>query len=114
MGFPGSSVVKNPPAMQETQVQSQGQEDPQEKEMATHSSVFAWEIPRTEEPDGLQSMGSQRVRHNLAIKQQLQGRCALPRVSGHCTGRVDHENSLTAQRTGEKGRQYIKKVSGLM
>ena len=55
--------VKNPPIMQETQekqVQSLGQEDPLEKKMATHSSVLAWEIPWTEEPGGLQSMGSQK------------------------------------------------------
>ena len=54
-------MVKNLPAMQETQVQSLGQEDPQEKEIATHSSILAWEIPWTEEPGGLQSMGSQRL-----------------------------------------------------
>ena len=60
--------VKNPPAMQETQVQFLGQEDPQEKEMATHSSILAWEISWTEEPGGLQSMGSQRVRHDLATE----------------------------------------------
>ena len=46
--------------MQETQVQSLGQEDPLEKEMATHSNIVAWEIPWTEEPGGLQSMGSQK------------------------------------------------------
>ena len=56
--------------MQETQVQSLGQEDPLEKEMATHSSILAWETPWTEEPGGLQTMGSQRVGHNLATKQQ--------------------------------------------
>jgi len=58
--------VKNPPAVQETQeiqVQSLGQEDPLE-EMATHSSILVWRIPLTEEPGGLQSMGSQRVGHN--------------------------------------------------
>ena len=55
-------MVKNPPAMQETQVQSLGQEDSLEEEMATHSSILAWRIPGTEEPGGLQSMGSQRVR----------------------------------------------------
>ena len=49
-------MVKNLPAMQETQVRSQGQEDPQEKEMSRHSSTLAWRIPRTEEPDGLQTM----------------------------------------------------------
>ena len=57
-------MVKTLPAMQETWVQSLDQEDPLEKEMATHSSVLAWRIPRTEEPGGLQSMGSQRVRHD--------------------------------------------------
>ena len=59
-GFPGGSVVKNPPAMQETLVEALGQEDPLEEEMATHSNIFAWEIPWTEEPGGLQSMGSQK------------------------------------------------------
>ena len=60
-GFPGSSVVKNLPASQETQIQSLGGEDPLEKEMATQFRTLAWEIPRTGEPEGLQSMGSQRV-----------------------------------------------------
>ena len=60
-GFPGVSVVKIPPAMQETWVQSLGQEEPLEKEMATHPSTLDWEIPRTEEPGGLQSTGLQRV-----------------------------------------------------
>ena len=54
-----AQTVKNPPAMQETQVQSLGWEDPLEEEMATRSSTLAWEIPRTEEPGGLQPMGSQ-------------------------------------------------------
>ena len=58
--LPSGLVVKNLPAMQEMQVQSLGQEDPLEKEMATHSSILAWEIPRTEEPGGLWSMGSQK------------------------------------------------------
>ena len=57
-------MAKNLPAMQETQVRSLGQEDPLEKEMATHSSILAWRIPWTEEAGGLQSMGSQRVRHD--------------------------------------------------
>ena len=52
-------LVKNPPAMQETQVQFLGWGDPLEKEMATHSSILAWRIPWTEEPGRLQSMGSQ-------------------------------------------------------
>ena len=54
-------MVKNPPAMRETWVQSLAWEDPLEKEMATHSSILAWIISWTEEPAGLQSMGSQRV-----------------------------------------------------
>ena len=57
-------MVKNQPAIQETQVQSLGQEDPLEKGMATHFNILAWRIPWTEEPGGLQTMGSQRVRHN--------------------------------------------------
>ena len=62
MGFPGGSAIKNPPAvqeMQERQVRSLGREDPLATEMATHSSILAWKIPRTEEPGRLQSMGSQ-------------------------------------------------------
>ena len=58
--------------MQETWVLSLGREDPLQEGMATHSSVLAWRIPWTEEPGGLQSMGSQRVGHNLMIKQQQQ------------------------------------------
>ena len=57
-------TVKNLSAMQETQVRSLGQEDPLEKEMATHSSILAWKISRSEEPDRLQSMGLQRVGHD--------------------------------------------------
>ena len=56
-----AQLVKNLPAVQETQVRSLGGEDPLEKEMATHSSILAWKISWTEEPGGLQSMGSQRV-----------------------------------------------------
>ena len=56
--------VKRLLAMQETRVQSLGQEDPLEKEMATHSSILAWRIPWTEEPGGLQSTRSQRVGHD--------------------------------------------------
>ena len=57
-----AQMVNKLPALQETQVQSLGWEDPLEKEVATHSSVLAWEIPWTEEPGGLQSVESQRVR----------------------------------------------------
>ena len=59
-----AQTVKNLPEMQETWVRSLGQEDTLEKEMAIHSSILARKIPRTEEPDGLQSMGSQRVGHD--------------------------------------------------
>ena len=60
--------VKNLPTMWETQVQSLGKEDPLEKGMATHSSILAWRIPWTEEPGGLQSMGSQRAGHDFVTK----------------------------------------------
>ena len=62
-------MVKNLPEMQEIRVQSLGQKDPLEKEMATHYSILAWRIPWTEEPGRLQSMGSQKS-HNLMTKQQ--------------------------------------------
>ena len=62
MHLPGQEI-------QETQIQSLGWEDPLEEEMATHPSILAWSIPWTEEPGGLQSMGSQK-RHNLVTKQQ--------------------------------------------
>ena len=57
--FPGGSVVKNPPAVQETQVPSSGWEDPLEEDMATHARVLAWRIPWSEEPAGIQSIGCQ-------------------------------------------------------
>ena len=63
-GFPGGSLVKNPPANAGDTVWSLCWEDPLEKKMATHSGTLAWEIPWTEEPGGLQSMGSQRFGHD--------------------------------------------------
>ena len=66
-----SRLVKNLPAMQETWVQSLGWEAALEKEMAAHSSILPWSIPWTEEPGGLQSMGSQRAGHNLATEQLI-------------------------------------------
>ena len=59
-----AQMVKNLPAIQETQVLSLGRENALEREMATDSSIIAWRIPWTEEPGGLQSMGSQRIGHN--------------------------------------------------
>ena len=66
MGFSDGLVVKNLLAKQEMQVESLGWEDPLEKEMAPHSSIFTWRISWTEEPGRLQSMGLQRVGHNCA------------------------------------------------
>ena len=57
-------MVKNPPAMQETQVQPLGREDPLEEEIAAHTSILAWEIPWTQEPSRLHSMGLRRVGHD--------------------------------------------------
>ena len=71
--FPGDSAVKNPFTMQETHrkgMLSSWVQIPLEKEMATYSSILAWEISWTEELDGLQSMVSQRIRHDLVTKQQ--------------------------------------------
>ena len=59
-----TQVVKNLPAVQETRVRSLGREDPLEKEMVIHSSILAWRVPWTEEPGGLQPIGSQRVGHD--------------------------------------------------
>ena len=59
-----AQMVKNLPVMLETRIQSLGLEDPLGEDMATHSSILTWRIPRTEEPGGLQSMGSQRVQHD--------------------------------------------------
>ena len=61
-----AQMIKNLPAMWETRVRSLGQEDPLENGMATHSCILAWRIPSVEEPDGLQSTGLPRVRHDRA------------------------------------------------
>ena len=66
-----AQTVKCLPAMRETWVRFLGQEDPQEKEVAIHSSTLAWKIPWMEEPDRLQSMGSQRVGHNCICQSQI-------------------------------------------
>ena len=66
MVSPVGQTVKYLPAMRETRVRSLAQEDPLEEEMATHSSILAWEIPWTEEPDGLQSIGSQKSQTQLS------------------------------------------------
>ena len=69
-GFPGGSAVKNLPAMQQNWVRSLGQEDPLEEGTATHSSTPAQRIPWTEEPGGLQSICSHRVRHDEVTEQE--------------------------------------------
>ena len=96
-GFPGKeSVVKNLPATQEIQVQSLGQEDPLQKEMATHSSILAWEIPWTEEPGGLQSTGLQRLGHNFATNKNNNMYCTTWRIKpifcNICKGKVTFKN----------------------
>ena len=68
-----AQTVKHLSTMWETQVRSLGREDPLEKEMAIHSSTIAWKIPWTEEPGRLQSMGLQRVRHDLTLYRAYQG-----------------------------------------
>ena len=81
--------LKRLPAMQETRVWSLGREDPLEKEMATHSSTHAWEIPWTDEPSGLQSTGPQRVRHNWVTSLH----CVKENHSIEpCPGNVHHQN----------------------
>ena len=71
-----AQTVKHLPTMWETRIQSLGQEDPPEKELATHSSTLAWKIPWTEEPGRLQSMGSQRAGHDWATKITADGDCS--------------------------------------
>ena len=73
MGFPVAQIVKNPPEIQETWVRFLGWEDPLQKEMAIHSSNLLRRIPWTEEPGGLQSMGSERVRHDWATNTFISG-----------------------------------------
>ena len=83
-GLPGGSVVKNPPAKQETWVQSQGREDPLEKEMTTHSSTLAWGIPWTEAPGRLQSWGRKssdttwQLNHHCHHKREKEGNSTFP------------------------------------
>ena len=86
--------VKNLSAVQEMGVQSLGWEDPLEKEMATHSSILAWKISWTEEPGGLQSMGSQRVGHNWATNTYLLNR-TLGNTADSLTSHSLFQNSLT-------------------
>ena len=70
VGLPGGSLVKNPPASTGNTSLIPDQEDSLEEDTATHSSLLAWQIPWTGEPDGLQSIGSQRVKHNRATEHK--------------------------------------------
>ena len=83
-------MVKNPPMMQHTQVRSLGREDSLEKEMATHSRILAWEIPWTEEPGGLQSMGSQKSRTQLSDGNNNNGyiRCFMGKLVAQTVKRL--------------------------
>ena len=82
MDFPGGSVVKNPSAMQETWIQSLGQEDTLQKEMATHSNILAWEIPWTEELMGYSPWGCKRV--SLLLSRFSRVRLyAIPETAAH-------------------------------
>ena len=78
-----AQMVKNPPAMWETRVQSLGGEDPLKKGTATHSSILAWRIPWPEEPGGLQCMGSQRVRHDWVTNTFLTAQGQEPGCDKH-------------------------------
>ena len=96
-----AQMVKNPQAMQETWVWSLSQEDPLEKEMTAHSSILVWRIPRTEEPGGLQSMGSQRVRHDWATNIHTRVRLGYA-PSFHficCSGKLSEYFSFMFLRT---------------
>ena len=86
-------MAKCLPAMWETRVRSLGQEDPPEREMATHSSILAWKIPWTEEPGGLQSMGLQSVRRNQTTSLSLlEGK--LPQKNLHREVSINRNSTL--------------------
>ena len=90
--------VKNLPAMQETRVWALGQEAPLQKGMATHPSIHAWRIPWTEEPGELQSMESQRVRHNFTTKQQMKELMTTSGISIFLIFRTQRRFSLSEKK----------------
>ena len=96
-GFPRGSAVKNLPTMRMMWVGSLGWEDPLEKGTATRSNILAWEIPWTEEPGGLQSMGSQRVGHDLVTEQQQNNILGYTKLSKHLLPCLDACSSLSCQ-----------------
>ena len=85
MSFPGGSAVKNPPAMQETWVRSLGQEDPLEKEMATHFNIFVWESHAQRSLEGYSPRGCKRVGYDLVTKQQQAQLMLYPAYSKNYT-----------------------------
>ena len=89
--------VKDLPAVQETQIRSLGQEDPLEKEIATHSSILAWEIPWTEKPGRVQSMGSQRVGHDWATNIHTSHRHYIKKWRWLCTTKTLFTNTRGSQ-----------------
>ena len=90
-------MVKNLPAKQEIQVLSLGRENPLEEGMVTHSSILAWRIPQTDEPAGLQSMGSQRVRQDQVTNASLH----------HWTAREAQLLNVLQNLNTEKGKKYL-------
>ena len=96
-----TQMVKNPPMMQEMWVLSLRQEDPLERELATHSCILAWEIPWTEEPGTLQTMGLQRVRHNWVTD-------AFPHIYLQVTPQARNPNQ---HKTGTKFQRPVKHSS---
>ena len=106
-----AQMVKNLPAMQETQVQSLGWEDLLEKEMATRSSILAWKIPWTEKPGGLPSMGSQKVKHNWATNTVCVTQQGLKEFRGRewkCSASNGNEEASEGQKkTRSKGQRAV-------
>ena len=109
-GLPRWLGGKDLPAMQETWVQFLGQEDSLEKEMATHSSILVWEIPWTEEPGRLQSMGLQRVRHALVSKTKTREPDGHSNLWGHlCHSPVGVSAHMLCQWTvGDRGCEFCR------
>ena len=89
-----AQMVKRLPATRETQIRSLVREDPLEKEMAIHSSTLAWKIPWTEEPDGPQSMGSQRVGHDWATSFSFHLKRLRGNLPGYSTGDPTHDKVM--------------------
>ena len=107
-----TQMVKNLPAVQETQVRSLGREDPLEKEMATHSSVLAGRIPWTEEPGGLQSTGSQRVGNDWATNTSTLSRSSMSNCSADQLSSVPRGTWSKRNRAGTWTQKALAAESG--